>query len=225
MAVLKPTKRSSIFQREKNRIAPINSLPNELLQQVLARVAATSFSDIYNAKLSCKAFLGAAEDDFIFEHISMDKFPRNSWDPSNKVFSFLKRCLQSGNAEALYRKGMMDYFSDLQIESGRECLKRAAQKGHMEAKYVYAEPSPTCLDWVAVDGMPTSLVNLSREAQYKGWLDSLLCSVVRPPLSLAVKSLRTIKKVLPLFFVSAEWNSFNSLIWFKCAWCEGVRGS
>ncbi|KAI3800338.1 hypothetical protein L1987_28428 [Smallanthus sonchifolius] len=116
----------------------IGSLPQDLLVDVLARVASSSFTDVFNAKLSCKEFLESTKDDYIFQCISIDKFPLTHWfPPSKRVLSFLTRCLNKGNSESLFRQGMIEYFKLVDIESGLEYLKRAVEKGHPEATYVY----------------------------------------------------------------------------------------
>jgi len=111
----------------------IKSLPNELLTEVLGHVASTSFTDLFNVKLSCKYFLEVAKDDYIFQRISLEKFPVVPLRISNEASSFFKRCEESGNPESLFRQGMIDYFSLAMIESGLEYLKRVAkviQKQH-----------------------------------------------------------------------------------------------
>ncbi|KAI7993357.1 putative F-box protein [Camellia lanceoleosa] len=103
---------SSIEEEKQEKIVGvggggIESLPVELLVEVLALVASSSFTDLFNSKLCVKS-------EFV-----------------------LKWCIQSGNFEALYRQGMVEYFSHMRMESGLEHLKRAAEKGHVEASYVY----------------------------------------------------------------------------------------
>ncbi|XP_054821363.1 F-box protein At2g35280-like [Prosopis cineraria] len=124
----KQTRRSS---------STIKVLPKELLMEVLARVASGSVSDLYKAKICCREFLHAADDDYVYEHVSLEKFPVIPWFITEKEFSFLKRCKESGNSESLYREGMVEYFSSLNLKSGLESLRLASQKGHKDAKYVY----------------------------------------------------------------------------------------
>ncbi|KAI3720388.1 hypothetical protein L6452_21304 [Arctium lappa] len=136
-----------IGQEEKRRICKpdhrqpntiIGSLPRDLLVDVLSRVASSSFTDLFNAKLCCKDYLEAAEDEYILQHISMDKFPIVYWvPPDDESLSFLTRCILKGNPEAIFRRGMMEYFSLTRAESGIDYLKTAAKKGHPEATYAY----------------------------------------------------------------------------------------
>ncbi|KVI05759.1 hypothetical protein Ccrd_015936 [Cynara cardunculus var. scolymus] len=91
----------------KQRRPVVGSLPGDLLIDVLARVASSSFTDLFNAKLSCRDFLGAAEDEYIFQHVSIDKFPVIHWfPPSDELLSFLNQCIDKGNPEAMFRQGM-----------------------------------------------------------------------------------------------------------------------
>ncbi|KAK1420061.1 hypothetical protein QVD17_21369 [Tagetes erecta] len=116
----------------------LGSLPRDLLVDVLGRLAKSSFTDLFNAKLSCKDFLESTTDDYIYEHISIDKFPIIHWlSPSPRVSSFLTHCFNKGNSESLFRKGMIAYFNLGNVESGVEYLKSAMEKGHSEATYVY----------------------------------------------------------------------------------------
>ncbi|WJZ81565.1 hypothetical protein VitviT2T_001403 [Vitis vinifera] len=116
----------------------IEYLPSDLLIEVLTRVATSSFTDLFNAKLSCRNFLEASDDKFIMKNISIEKFPAIPWwQVKDEVSSFLKACKESGNPEALYRQGMMEFFSWKKVESGEEYLKRALEMEHMEASYVY----------------------------------------------------------------------------------------
>ncbi|XP_071690928.1 putative F-box protein At1g67623 [Rutidosis leptorrhynchoides] len=124
--------------RRQRRRPVVGSLPGDLLIDVLTRVASSSFTDLFNAKLSCRDFLGAAEDESIFQHVSIDKFPVIHWfPPSDELLSFLNRCIDKGNPEAMFRQGMIEFFSRARTETGLEYLKRASEKGHVEATYVY----------------------------------------------------------------------------------------
>ncbi|GAB2220420.1 hypothetical protein Droror1_Dr00008070 [Drosera rotundifolia] len=123
-----------------NGPSPIELLPSHLAVQILARVASSSLMDLYNSKLCCKELRQVTEDDYVYEHASipLEKFPVIPWsEEDDKVKSFLRRCMECGNTEALYREGMADYFSRMKAEVGLDNLRRAAAKGHAEASCVY----------------------------------------------------------------------------------------
>ena len=115
----------------------IKSLPKDLLTDVLARVASSSVADLFNVERSCKDLLEVGNDNYVLQHACMNSFHiAPEWHRSDKASLFLRRCRESGNAEALFRQGMIEYFSLLETESGLVLLQRAAHKGHIEATYV-----------------------------------------------------------------------------------------
>ncbi|KAL4638718.1 putative F-box protein At1g67623 [Castanea sativa] len=133
-------KRTTSYKRKSYSSSIKSSLPKELWTEVLGYVASTSLADLFNVKLSCKDFSELAEDFYIFQQASLKKVPTNPFCLSNlskKASSFLELCLKFGNPESLFRQGVIDYFSLGRIKSGLEYLKRAADKGHLEATYVY----------------------------------------------------------------------------------------
>ncbi|XP_027164823.1 putative F-box protein At1g67623 [Coffea eugenioides] len=113
----------------------ILSLPTEVLSEVLARVASCSSTDLFRAKLCCKLFYEVSEADNIYHRVSMDKFEIVPWSKNDQVSRFLKKCRESKNPEALYRKGVVDYFTDKHEDSALECLEEAAISGHADAAY------------------------------------------------------------------------------------------
>ncbi|KAE8705732.1 P-loop containing nucleoside triphosphate hydrolases superfamily protein isoform 1 [Hibiscus syriacus] len=113
----------------------MTSLPEEMLTEIVMHAASSSVDDFINVRLSCKAFLAASNYDQVFENVSMEKVGFVPWRRSERVFE--KRCRAAKNAEALYRKGMVDFFSRKKPDSGLHCLKKATEKGHVEAMYAY----------------------------------------------------------------------------------------
>ncbi|KAL4283283.1 hypothetical protein GQ457_16G006820 [Hibiscus cannabinus] len=111
----------------------VTSLPEEMLAEIVSHTASGSLTDFVNLRLTCKAFLGASNYDRVFEKVSMENVSFVSWRKSERVFQ--KRCMAARNAEALYRKGMVDCFSRKKPDSGLRCLKTATEKGHVEAIY------------------------------------------------------------------------------------------
>ncbi|XP_057948364.1 putative F-box protein At1g67623 [Malania oleifera] len=163
-------------KRRKPPATAIKFLPQELLTEVLARVASNSLTDLCNAKLCCKEFLRAAEDDYIFKHASMEKFPVAPWPVSCEASSFLRRCKESGNAEALYREGMVEYFSSSRVDSGLQYLKEAAEKGHVEALYV-SEIISACTGGQSNQWSPELLQSKKKTSECRRRVQAVLCSL------------------------------------------------
>ncbi|KAM7257218.1 hypothetical protein ACFE04_012959 [Oxalis oulophora] len=115
----------------------IDYLPRDILVNVVSFVMSNSLRDHSNIKLSCKDFYKIAEDRFVFQITSLDRFPMTRWRYREEIYEFINRCKESGNPEALYRQGFIEFFSKNLKESGMENLKKAMENGHVDASYVY----------------------------------------------------------------------------------------
>ncbi|CAI9091865.1 OLC1v1026967C1 [Oldenlandia corymbosa var. corymbosa] len=118
--------------------SPLTVLPRELTTEVLGRVASSSIADLYNAKLCCKELFGAAEEEYVHKQITLDKIPIIQWSEDRKISDFLNKCRQSRNPEALFRKGVVDYFGGKDVSDAIRCLQEASKSGHSEASYTMA---------------------------------------------------------------------------------------
>nr|XP_027083720.1 uncharacterized protein LOC113706022 [Coffea arabica] len=147
-------------EQKWNSTTSILSLPTEVLSEVLARVASSSSTDLFSAKLCCKLFNEVSDADTIYQRVSLQKFEIVPWHKNDKVSRFLKKCRQckkfrSGvserrvplfvsekdqtlnieeNASYSWSK-IVDYFSDKHVDSALECLEEAANSGHPDAAY------------------------------------------------------------------------------------------
>ncbi|EYU26998.1 hypothetical protein MIMGU_mgv1a013775mg [Erythranthe guttata] len=114
-----------------------DSIPHELVSEVLSRVASSSIKDIFNAKLSCKMLNEIAKDMYVYQRVSLDEVPIIPWKPiSQEQETFLNTCLQSENPESLYRQAVLDYFNKTNLESTCMHLQKAVKNGHTGALYV-----------------------------------------------------------------------------------------
>ncbi|KAH6767072.1 hypothetical protein C2S52_018055, partial [Perilla frutescens var. hirtella] len=92
---------------KKNKVLTLETIPYELVTEILSRVAASSVADIYNVKLSSKKLKEVAEDARVYQHACLEKFPIVQWKPlSEKQKYFLKKCRESSNPELLYRDAL-----------------------------------------------------------------------------------------------------------------------
>jgi hypothetical protein len=121
--------------RKRREHQTINSLLNDLLMEVFVKVASTSLHNLFNLKLSCKDFCELMEDDYIFQHVSLKKLLL-VWCTKDEVLSFLKRCKENENLDALFRECIYGYFSSKNPKLGLEFLKKASKKIHIEASYL-----------------------------------------------------------------------------------------
>ncbi|XP_049395957.1 putative F-box protein At1g67623 [Solanum stenotomum] len=127
---------------EENSCSSILLLPRVLLTEIVAKVASSSFKDLINVKLSCKIFNKVAKKRYVYQKVTLVDFPiEPSWkkqtqEKINGVTSFMEQCRKCGNTEALYRKGVVDFFKNDKPEVAMEFLKQAANGDHFGALYV-----------------------------------------------------------------------------------------
>ncbi|XP_042504702.1 putative F-box protein At1g67623 [Macadamia integrifolia] len=124
-----------MMKRTKKELLPsIGTLPEELLTEVLARVGSSAVTDLFNVKKSCKGFYKAGEDREVLRRVSLEKLPAVPWEDSYR--EFIRQCEDRGNPEALFKRGMVEYFSSKNQVLGIEFLKKATCLGHEEAAYM-----------------------------------------------------------------------------------------
>jgi hypothetical protein len=124
------------LNEEEHKVGMINILPNDMLTEVLTKVASSSFTDLFKAKLTCRDLCRLVEDDHIFQQASLENI-LHSWCTNAEVM-LLKRCKESGNPDAIFREGMHEYFTSKNPEFGLKLLETTHEKGHIEATYIYS---------------------------------------------------------------------------------------
>ncbi|XP_071918927.1 putative F-box protein At1g67623 [Coffea arabica] len=115
-------------EQKWNSTTSILSLPTEVLSEVLARVASSSSTDLFSAKLCCKLFNEVSDADTIYQRVSLQKFEIVPWHKNDK-----EHFGKSGSREIEIQE--VDYFSDKHVDSALECLEEAANSGHPDAAY------------------------------------------------------------------------------------------
>ncbi|KAI9115196.1 hypothetical protein K1719_013515 [Acacia pycnantha] len=116
----------------------IFSLPQELVLEILALVASSSFFDLFHAKLRAFNVIAESDKGYIYKQVSLEKLPVDSWSHSNieQVNSFLRNCTENENPQALYRQGLVEYFSHENLEKGLRYIKASSGSCHEGASYI-----------------------------------------------------------------------------------------
>ncbi|KAK4403017.1 hypothetical protein Sango_1042400 [Sesamum angolense] len=130
--ILRRPSNSNITKRGEQSTSSntIENIPRELLIEILSRIAQTSFTDIHNVKLSCKDFHEAAEDTYVYRHMSLDNFPLLDYFTGKRpksALGHLQRALDANHIGALYVTCIILLFS------GDDELKACGMK---KSKYV-----------------------------------------------------------------------------------------
>ncbi|KAG2315632.1 hypothetical protein Bca4012_066448 [Brassica carinata] len=113
------------------------SLPPSMLHRILSKVATTSIRDFGSARIAFPGFNKVGRDDYFYR--SANLIYLNDWiDEVNAVRTFKLNCYRLGNPEAIYLRGMYEYFFLHLLDEGREKIHRAGERGCVLAQFVDA---------------------------------------------------------------------------------------
>ncbi|KAL5220576.1 hypothetical protein ABZP36_025289 [Zizania latifolia] len=118
----------------------LGELPDDLVLVVLSKLAASasSPSDFFNVRLTCKRLNGLGRHDVIFAKASRASLAVKAAAWSEPAHRFLKRCAAAGNLEACYILGMIRFYCLGSRSGGAALMARAAVGGHAAALYSLA---------------------------------------------------------------------------------------
>ncbi|TMW99161.1 hypothetical protein EJD97_002964, partial [Solanum chilense] len=113
------------------------SLLTKLVILIVERVASYSLEDLVSVKL-CSRFLNEVGNErYVYQKVTLACFPTEpTWTVNQHVMSFMNICIAWENLEALYRKGVFDFFNRNDPTALRMVKKKTAEGGHCGAEYV-----------------------------------------------------------------------------------------
>ncbi|XLR06820.1 uncharacterized protein LOC107646543 [Arachis ipaensis] len=119
---------------------PLNILSRDIWVRIASKVASNSIRDLLSMQATCKVFLDACTSDAVYQHATMWQIRLVSFlfylDRAEK--RFLDRCVEMGNADAILRQGLTEYFWIGRRGIGMELLARAATEGSVESGHLFA---------------------------------------------------------------------------------------
>jgi hypothetical protein len=119
------------------RFNMMDTLPSELLTEILKRVSATgrSPSDLCRAACVSKEFSRAASDTEVLKHAGPRTLSVPDVTRKHGALLFLDMVRHSGSDDALYMAGMIRFYITQEWGIGGEMLAQAAQRNHGPALY------------------------------------------------------------------------------------------
>nr|GMC61780.1 putative F-box protein At1g67623 [Ipomoea batatas] len=123
-----------------------NSLPHNLITDILVRVAAHSFKDFINVKLCCRGWNELGEDGYVLKHLSLHEFKEwklllpESEEYKRKSSWLVNKCADAGHGGAEYAAAMISILrgSEEGWESGTLRLKVMMQCKELRKKAIDA---------------------------------------------------------------------------------------
>ncbi|CAH8389242.1 unnamed protein product [Eruca vesicaria subsp. sativa] len=111
------------------------SLPPYMLHKILSKVATNHIWDFGSARVALPAFNQIGREEYFYKSADLIHF--NDWiDEVNAVRTYMLKCYQAGNPQAIYMRGMYEFFVLHLLDQGREKNCLAGERGFLLAKYV-----------------------------------------------------------------------------------------
>ncbi|XP_071700264.1 putative F-box protein At1g67623 [Rutidosis leptorrhynchoides] len=114
----------------------LETLPQDMLVEILSRVGQESSKQQFILKLVCKSFLNLSDYPLVCKRISLYRWDLVPWRKP-KMDHIIERCYFFGNPNAIFRMGLINYFDKSYTELGLRLLEEAANSQIIEAVYVY----------------------------------------------------------------------------------------
>ncbi|KAH0639650.1 hypothetical protein KY285_036236 [Solanum tuberosum] len=118
-----------------------------LLDEIVERVASASCKDLINLRLRffpvASFFNEIGCERWVYKKLSLDDvLLKILMRRTSKMFktynSFMNVCIDCGNTEAMYRKGMKLFFTYEDSDDAIPLLEKASKGGHTAASYAFA---------------------------------------------------------------------------------------
>ncbi|CAA7059784.1 unnamed protein product [Microthlaspi erraticum] len=121
---------------ERRPSSRLESLPDELLRDIISRVARSDRTDVRNVMVTSTELSIHAKDREVRKSINLSAFTRfPRW--AENFEKLMEKCADGGNVEAHYVKGIREYFLQNNVAVGLNHLKKAADGGYDDGIYLY----------------------------------------------------------------------------------------
>ncbi|XP_071727091.1 putative F-box protein At1g67623 [Rutidosis leptorrhynchoides] len=121
---------------EVTQVNILETLPQDMLVEIFSRVGQDSSEQLFIRKLISKSFLKLFVDHLVCKRMSLDRWDLVPWR-NPKMDHIIRRCYFFGNPNAIFRRGLINYFDKSYTELGLRLLEEAANSQIIEAVYVY----------------------------------------------------------------------------------------
>ncbi|KAF8080887.1 hypothetical protein N665_0917s0003 [Sinapis alba] len=116
-------------------MANLASLPPSMLHNILSKVATSNFRDFGSARIAFSGFNQIGRDEYFYR--SADRINLYDWIYEiNALRTFRLRFYHFGDPEAIYFRGIYEFFVLHLLDEGREKIRLAGERGFLLAKYL-----------------------------------------------------------------------------------------
>ncbi|KAF8096419.1 hypothetical protein N665_0309s0045 [Sinapis alba] len=120
-----------------NNLSQLESLPQDLLGEILSRVASSSREDIRNCLTVSRTISEAVQDDRVFKNLSLRQQAMNPLSTYGRYHQLMERCLRSENPAAHFIEGIKHFFVQDSTTMGLFHLKKSSEGSYDNGTYLY----------------------------------------------------------------------------------------
>ncbi|KAK6920515.1 Zinc finger, MYND-type [Dillenia turbinata] len=134
------SKKQRIWHRSNEKSDHFDGLPDDIIICILRKLCSTAScpSDFISVLLTCKRLNTLGFHPLVLRKANPKSFAVRVRNWSESAHRFLKECAKSGNSEACYTLGMIEFYCLRNRRSGISLLAKAAIKSHARALYSLA---------------------------------------------------------------------------------------
>ncbi|KAF8088668.1 hypothetical protein N665_0532s0031 [Sinapis alba] len=121
----------------QNNLSLLESLPQDLLGEILARVASSSCEDIRQCLTVSKTISSAVQDYHVFKSLSLRPQDMTPLITYGRYHRLMEACIIRGNPAAHYIEGIKLYFVQESTTMGLFHLKKSPEGSYDNGTYLY----------------------------------------------------------------------------------------
>lgn len=125
----KQKKHSTTMDPNKIHVSHLESLPQDLLGEIVSRIGFTSPQNYHNCILSCKELCVSSDDKRLCKKPSLAPLVSRPL-AANNYKKLMDKWLTNNNPDAHYIKGILEYFLHSDKVTGLYHFSMAADAGH-----------------------------------------------------------------------------------------------
>ncbi|XP_024006630.1 uncharacterized protein LOC112083128 [Eutrema salsugineum] len=119
-------------------MANLESLPSDLLYEILLKISSNSYADLCLAKVSSKTLNNISNEAGFLRNVDLINIILPwKWDVHGRVGAFFSRCLAAGNPSAQLRRGLSLIFFEHNLQAGCDFIQMASDNGFLMGKYCH----------------------------------------------------------------------------------------
>ncbi|KAF2588537.1 hypothetical protein F2Q70_00039153 [Brassica cretica] len=140
----------------QNSLSLIESLPQELLAEILARVASSSVEDISHCLTVSRTISSAVQDDHVIKRLNLRPQAMNPMLTFHRYQHLMVKAINSDNPAAHYTEGIKQFFTYDNRTIGLLHLKKSAGGSYDNGAYLYGILM-SCMGNIEEGGTPTTV--------------------------------------------------------------------